>query len=53
MTTYDTFVGYFGLTYGLDGEGGDKDKYRLGWDANRAQLLLLAGMKDLEEMEVE
>jgi len=47
-TTYDNFVDYYGLNYGLDGKGGGKDEYTRDWEGNQTQAQLLAGMKDLE-----
>jgi len=48
-TTFDNFVGEFGLQYGLDGNGTDKEKYKQEWDENRTLPKMQASMGALEE----
>jgi hypothetical protein len=43
-TTFDTFVGEFGLEFGLDGKGADKDDYRERWEKARQMPAMLGSL---------
>jgi hypothetical protein len=50
-TTFDNFVGEFGLLYGLDGLGTLKDKYEQEWEENRVAPRLEGALDALAEFE--
>ena len=50
-TTYDNFVGLFGVKYGVDGEGGGRIEYARHWEENQAYLHLLGGLDALETLD--
>lgn len=50
-TTYDNFVGMFGVKYGIDGEGGGKTEYAKHWEENQMAQALLNGLDALETLE--
>jgi hypothetical protein len=43
-TTFDTFVGEFGLDFGLDGKGADKERYREQWQKARPLPAMLGSL---------
>lgn len=50
-TTYDNFVGGFGLEFGLDGEGQGREEYAAAWRENQHFKKLMSGMKAVSEFE--
>lgn len=50
-TTYDNFVGLFGVKYGIDGEGGGRIEYARHWEENQVVEPLLGGLDALETVE--
>lgn len=50
-TTYDNFVGMFGVKYGIDGEGGGRIEYKKQWEDNQMFQALLSGLEALETLE--
>ncbi|KAL1858761.1 hypothetical protein Daus18300_009895 [Diaporthe australafricana] len=51
-TTYDNFVGSFGVKYGIDGEGIGATEYARVWEEKQAINLLLNGLDALEALEL-
>lgn len=50
-TTYDNFVGMFGVKYGIDGEGGGRVEYTKQWEDNQMFQALLSGLEALQTVE--
>lgn len=50
-TTYDNFLGGFGVRYGIDGEGGGKAEYTSQWEKHQFVEQLLSGLEALEALE--
>ncbi|KAF4968539.1 hypothetical protein FSARC_4106 [Fusarium sarcochroum] len=50
-TTYDNFVGRFGLNYGLDGNGKDKEKFAEALEASQFVHLAKFGLDQLEALD--
>lgn len=50
-TTYDNFVGMFGVRFGIDGEGGGRVEYTKQWEDNQMVQALLSGLEALETIE--
>ncbi|KID81744.1 metal dependent phosphohydrolase [Metarhizium guizhouense ARSEF 977] len=51
VTTYDNFVGVFGIRFGVDGHGNRKEEFTRNWDANQSADLLLSGLYALEQLD--
>lgn len=51
VTTYDNFVGVFGIRFGVDGHGKRKEEFTRNWDANQSADLLLSGLYALEQLD--
>lgn len=50
-TTYDNFVGLFGVNYGVDGEGHGKIEYARQWEENQVIEPLLRGLDALDALD--
>lgn len=50
-TTYDNFVGLFGLKYGVDGKGEGKDEYTRQWEEKQVIGPLLSGLDALDALD--
>lgn len=50
-TTYDNFVGVFGIKYGVDGEGHGKIEYTRRWEENQVIEPLLSGLDALDALD--
>ncbi|OAQ62722.1 metal dependent phosphohydrolase [Pochonia chlamydosporia 170] len=50
-TTFDNFVGSFGLRFGTDGQGAGKKEFVRAWEENQAANLLLSGLAGLEQLD--
>ncbi|KAK1854824.1 metal dependent phosphohydrolase [Colletotrichum chrysophilum] len=46
-TTFDNWVGDFGLTYGTDGEGENLEEYKQGWEKARSASMLTSALESL------
>ncbi|KAH9227351.1 hypothetical protein K456DRAFT_42262 [Colletotrichum gloeosporioides 23] len=46
-TTFDNWVGDFGLIYGTDGEGENVEEYKQGWEKARSALMLMSALESL------
>ncbi|KAF4470205.1 metal dependent phosphohydrolase [Fusarium albosuccineum] len=51
QTTYDNFVGWFGLHFGTDGKGGGKEDYAKAWEENQSPRLLSSGLNYLQTLD--
>lgn len=49
-TTYDNFLGMFGVKYGTDGEGGGRAEYTRQWQESQMIESLLGGLDALEKL---
>jgi hypothetical protein len=52
-TTFDNFVGMFGLRFGVDGRGGGKEQFARDWEQGQAANLLMLGLGQLEQLDAE
>ncbi|KAJ4258979.1 hypothetical protein NW762_008067 [Fusarium torreyae] len=52
-TTYDNFVGRFGLNYGLDGNGKDKEKFSKALEASQFVHVSKAGLDQLDALDAQ
>ncbi|PHH67647.1 hypothetical protein CDD83_6482 [Cordyceps sp. RAO-2017] len=50
-TTYDNIVGHFGLVYGLDGRGAERDDYTRRWRENLFPYGVMPALRSLEDAE--
>ncbi|KAI7773183.1 hypothetical protein LA080_011628 [Diaporthe eres] len=50
-TTYDNFVGLFGVKYGVDGEGHCRIEYARQWEENQVIEPLLSGLDALDSLD--
>lgn len=50
-TTYDNFVGVFGLDFGLDGKGDKKDEFKEAWQAKQVPHFLVNGLDGLQGLD--
>lgn len=50
-TTYDNFVGLFGVKYGVDGEGHGRIEYARKWEENQVIGPLLSGLDALDALD--
>lgn len=52
-TTFDNFVGGFGVKFGTDGRGGGREEFVRAWEGNQASDLLLSGLDSLEKLDAQ
>ncbi|OAQ70684.1 metal dependent phosphohydrolase [Pochonia chlamydosporia 170] len=53
VTTYDNFVGIFGLKFGIDGKGAGKEDFERDWEENQAVNFLVSGLNSLQQLDTQ